>query len=742
MSHNPAKPLAALCLAALLGACGGGGGSGSGGGPAPEPEPPAPPPAEPYGLTSREPLAALNLPSTRVELGDYSLVDAFPRLDFDNALLVAAVPGEERLVVVQQDGRVYAFDDSPEADSRDTVLDLSGRVVFAGEQGLLGLAFDPRFPDNRYFYVHYSVEGPRRSVISRFTWPEGGAAAPASEKVILEVGQPYANHNGGMLAFGPDGYLYIALGDGGSGGDPLNHAQDRSTLLGALLRVDVHPADPEAPYALPPDNPLLDEPGARGEIYAWGLRNPFRFSFDRQGGDLWLGDVGQGDIEEIDRIASGGNYGWRVFEGSRRYDDSANTLPDSAFTPPVFEYDHSQGASVIGGYVYRGSATPSLYGRYLYADFVSGTIWALTLENGQVARNDAIASASRPTAFGETGDGEVLLVTRQHGLYTLRDSADSGTLPTRLSRTGLFSDLATLTPASGLVEYDVQHPFYSDGASKRRWVAIPDGETVTFDPEGSWRFPVGTVLVKHFSIDLVENDPTSNRRLETRLLIHTDDGWQGFTYRWDSEQRDARLLGGRESEMLSIRRADGGTREQRYDYPGRGDCLACHTGAAGSVLGLNAAQLNGDRDYGAVVDNQLRSWNHIGLFDVDIGDPGQYASHPRPGDGDASVERRARVYLDVNCSQCHRPGGDTGVELDLRHGTALADTGALDAPPQRGDLGVSGARIIAPGDRERSVLWLRMQRLDETRMPPLASHVVDEQGLETVGRWIDGLVMP
>ncbi len=730
------KPLLTLLLGLgclLQAACGGGSGGGDGG------PPPAPPGGDPFGLSQRQALASFNLPLGGAAAGSFDLLNAFPNLSFSAALYVTAVPGEDRLVVVEQGGRIVAFANQSTTSDSSTVLDIASRIEFSGEQGLLGLAFDPDFGSNRFVYLHYSVTGPRRSVIARMQWDTGSDRIEEStEKIILEVDQPFGNHNGGMLAFGPDGYLYIALGDGGSGGDPLNHGQDRRTLLGSMLRLDVHPQNPGDPYDVPLDNPFVGEADVRPEIYAYGLRNPFRFSFDRQTGTLWLGDVGQGAIEEIDIIEAGGNYGWRVFEGSREFDDSLNTLPNSAFTPPVFEYDHSLGVAVIGGYVYRGNQLGSLFGKYLYTDFASGTVWALTWDGSQVTANEAIASASSPTSFGETHGGEILLVSRNDGLFRFEPGGGGSQVPALLSQTGLFTSLAGLTPASGLIEYAPNHPFWSDGTQKRRWVGIPDSERIAFSDD-DWHLPVGSVAVKHFEINLVEGDPNSVRRLETRVLLHSEQGWQGFTYRWNSAGSDATLLTGRETETLTVALAGGGSEQRRYDYPSRTDCLLCHTAAAGFTLGLTTRQLNGDFDYAGTTDNQLRSWNHIGLFDSDIGAAGQYPSFAAPGDINAGLAARARAYLDVNCSQCHRPDGPAPTALDLRASTALDAMNAVGAAPLAGDLGVAGAAVIAAGDKQRSVLWLRLQRLDGERMPPLSSHLIDTEGATLIGEWIDTL---
>ncbi len=352
---------------------------------------------------------------------------AFPNLDFRGLTNLVQPPGgDDRLFVTEQPGRVLAFANDPEVSEVDVVLDLRDQVNDSGsEEGLLGLAFDPGFSDNGHLYVYYSASNPRRSVVSRFIMDRDqdragyAGAEPQSELVLLEVEQPYRNHNGGQLAFGHDGYLYIGLGDGGSGGDPQGNGQNVTTLLGSILRIDVSNASPAEPYRVPEDNPFWDDETARGEIWAYGLRNPWRFSFDEVTGDLWTGDVGQNRFEEIDLVVRGGNYGWNVLEGTHCF--SPKTGCDTAGTAlPVLEYPINGGCSVIGGYVYRAAAIPSLAGAYVYGDFCSGKVSALRYDGQMITGNLEIADTGhRITSFGVDRAGNLYVLTQRSGVFRL-----------------------------------------------------------------------------------------------------------------------------------------------------------------------------------------------------------------------------------------------------------------------------------------------------------------------------------
>ena len=360
-------------------------------------------------------------PTSAAPLAAMQIEDAFPSLSF-RRMVAMAYPddGTGRLFVVLQPGRVMVFDDRPDVESAVEFLDIQQRVSDRGnEEGLLSIAFDPKFKDNGHFYVYYSAASPRRSVVSRFTADDQGQADPSSERVIIEVAQPFSNHNGGQIVFGPDGYLYIGLGDGGSGGDPQGNGQELRTLLGSILRIDVRLPSGSDEYRIPPDNPFADRPGgARPEIWAYGLRNPWRFSFDRETENLWAGDVGQNRYEEIDLIKRGINYGWNTMEGFHCF--GGEDCDQSGLKPPVMEYGREGGCSVAGGYVYRGSRLPGLYGAYLYGDFCSGKVWALRYDGNEVTEHMLIVpSGPMLSSFGEAPSGEIYLLSFDQSIYRL-----------------------------------------------------------------------------------------------------------------------------------------------------------------------------------------------------------------------------------------------------------------------------------------------------------------------------------
>ena len=346
---------------------------------------------------------------------------AFPNLSFDRPVFLDhAGDGSDRIFVTEQRGVISVFPNSDDVAAADIFLDISERVNNGpNEAGLLSTAFHPQYESNGLFYVYYT-HGNLLSRIAEFrVSDDANRADPTSERVLLDIEQPAGNHNGGQLAFGPSGMLYIGLGDGGAANDRYQNGQDPTTLLGAILRIDVNAQDDGLAYGIPIDNPFVgNSESRREEIWAWGLRNPWRFSFDRLTGELWAGDVGQGNREEIDLIEKGGNYGWNTMEGFQCF-QPASDCDTTGLALPVAEYAHDEGRSVTGGYVYRGHRTAQLIGTYIYGDFETSLIWGLHYQNGTVTENTLLAQAPGGIAsFGEDQMGEIYILAFDGGVYT------------------------------------------------------------------------------------------------------------------------------------------------------------------------------------------------------------------------------------------------------------------------------------------------------------------------------------
>ena len=351
---------------------------------------------------------------------DYVVEVAFPNLTFNQPVgIVSPSDGTSRLFVIEQTGVIRVFQNSRSVASSSVFLDISSRVLYGGEQGLLGLAFHPNYAVNGYFYVDYVAANPTRTVIARYSVSVSNPnqALSNSELILLEINQPFPNHKGGQLAFGADGYLYIGMGDGGSAGDPLGNGQNRASLLGKILRIDVNSPSQGRNYSIPSDNPYAGNTlGYREEIYAYGFRNPWRFSFDQLTGRLWVADVGQNEREEIDIVAKGKNYGWNIMEGTLTYSSGSQV----GLELPVWEYSHAEGIAVIGGYVYRGTNLTGLSAKYVYGDYGSGKIWALQYDGVAAPVNTLLADTSlNLSSFGADERNELYFCALDGIIYTL-----------------------------------------------------------------------------------------------------------------------------------------------------------------------------------------------------------------------------------------------------------------------------------------------------------------------------------
>lgn len=724
------QPLRFLTLAWIVSlmSCGGGGGGS-------DPSQPQPQPPTPERRASNT--TCLAPTSANLETSGLQIERAFPALPAISRLVgivqtqVQPQGRNQHWYAISQNGQVYRFANDPAANSLELVLDLESTTYStANEAGLLGIALHPNYTDNGWIFLYY-MPTQSSARLSRFTRNTSGSAfEPSSEKIILEVGQPARNHNGGGLGFGPDGFLYLSLGDGGAANDLFGHGQNTNTLLAAMLRIDIDVENDAVPYTIPSDNPFANGVNGRPEIFAHGLRNPWRWSFDSLTGDLWLGDVGQNAIEEINTITNGANYGWPITEGNSCFSD--NSCDMQGLTSPVIDYRHADtgGCSVTGGYVYRGDDINALRGSYLFADYCNGAIYGLEPTEQSPARQDLLETSLSISAFAQDGDGELYVLSLNGGagggvykLVSSNPTNEASAIPELLSDTGCFSDTANQTPASGVMPYPVNSQLWSDGASKNRFFAIPDNTRIAVSDDGDFGFPERSVLIKSF---FHQDSP-----VETRLLMKHDNGWAGYSYAWNSQRTEAILLN--EGTRTTV---DG---SYTHIFPSRSNCLQCHLPAAGFSLGLETSQLN--QIYPPSDDppsNYLEKLETLGYFENSLSNAQKQERYYALDDDSASIELRARSYLHSNCAGCHRPQGPIA-GMDLRYSTALADMGICNVAPQYGDLGIFGAQLLAPGDASNSITTLRMQTLDEDRMPPLSSDVVHSSAVGIVNAWINGL---
>ena len=671
-------------------------------------------------------------------------VNAFPNLSFTQPLAMLPAPSGNMLYVVERGGTIQVFNNAPGVTTMNEFGNISARVSTSGEGGLLGMAFDPNFNSNGYVYLSYTAPvltgepGALWSRISRFqTNASRTAILPASEQILLNINQPYSNHNGGQIAFDNNGHLFIGIGDGGSGNDPDQNGQDITTLLGAMLRID--PSTPDSgrglPYSIPSGNPFSGNNscanGGCPEIFAWGLRNPWRWSFDRTTNQLWAGDVGQSSREEVDLIEAGKNYGWGCYEGTRFNTEYGGTCPNNlVHEPPVHEYPRADGSSITGGYVYRGNTIPSLAGSYVFTDYGSGRVWALSDPYTNPQRSTLFTSSNLIAGMAEDASGELYIINVGTGRINILEP-NPGSSPTppfasQLSQTGCADSADPKLGSSGMLPYEINAPLWSDNATKQRWMALPDNTTIDIDSADDWTFPIGSVLRKDFYL--------SGQIIETRLFArHTDGAWAGYSYEWDATQTDATLLDAGKTVNIN---------SQDWIYPSQAQCLQCHTSAAGSTLGPETAQLNlsiTNPADGLSQINQLTYLDSIGMFTTAMGSPASLPALHQYDDLLAQPGELARSYLHSNCSHCHRAGGPVQSNMDLHYSVTVTGMNVCDALPAYGDI-LGATRLFSPNDATDSIIYQRMLlQSGSARMPPTGTTVEDMQGLQFMSDWISSV---
>ncbi len=672
----------------------------------------------------------------------YTTEPYLPGVPMPNPVFVTAEPGTRNLMVVLQSSdegrpaRVLRLDPTATPPTATPFLEIPQTLTYS-------IAFHPGYPSNGLaFLVGNGPRGPEsrtnrlwRLQVSRTApfLPE-----PGSERILLEW--PSAGHDGGGLDFDRDGFLYISTGDGSNDSDALDSGQTLDDLLGAVLRIDVDHPDPGRAYGIPRDNPFLDHPGARGEIWAYGLRNPWRLCVDRPSGQVWVGNNGQDLWETAHLVRRGENYGWSVYEGSHLFYRHRRRGP-TPVVAPTFEHPHSEARSLTGGVVYRGTRLPELDGVYVYGDHSTGRLWGGRHDGTRVTwHRELAATPLQPTAFAVSPDGDLLIADLGSGLHRLIPATRTNppaAFPRKLSETGLFSSTRDHRVQPGVVPYTIVAPAWTDGATADHLLGLPGQTQATPTEERSWSFPSGTVLAQTLSIPRPGNPSATPVRIETRILVQQGGQWSGYSYRWSDDQSDADLVSAA-GEDHDYRVADpgapGGTRTQHWRFPSRAECLVCHGRAAGFVLGLSTLQL--DRD------DQLKTWERLGLLTQPAPRPPAGVRLVDPHDTTAPLELRARSYLHANCAGCHVQAGGGNARMQLEITTARDKMELIGARPQHDSFGLKDPMLVSPGRPDSSVLLHRLSRRGPGQMPPLVSHQVDTTAVDLFRAWITSLATP
>jgi putative heme-binding domain-containing protein len=677
---------------------------------------------------------------------------------FDKPTEIEYDPVSKCWLTLEQWGKLFALrHDDPAAKP---VLCADLKTKYPNLDYLYGLALHPRYAENHAVFLCYTLGADidDATKVSRFQMKRDAASGLpvldlASEQVIFTWRS--GGHNGANLQFGPDGMLYISTGDAASPSppDPFNTGQDVSDLLSSILRIDVDHADPGRAYAIPKDNPFVGQmvdsaehkpKPARSEIWAYGLRNPWKMSFDRATGRLWCADVGWELWESVDLIERGGNYGWSAVEASQPVRADAPKGP-TPIRPPVVAHSHDEAASITGGYVYHGKKFPELEGAYIYGDWATGKIWALWYDGKQVTRHDEIADTHHKiVTFGQDADGEIIYADYNDaaGLYALQHNPAPKTekFPTKLSETGLFKGYVhEQEPADGVYPFEISLPMSPNYWSiTKHWIAIPSNETIqtkvtTIEDKGNTKaeyqliWPKDSVLVKTIMSPLIERYGPE----ETQILHFDGVIWNAYTFRWNEKRTDADLVPARgEESVFDGQNKDiyrGEAKKMSWHFSSRAECMRCHNPWCGTALAFQPAQLRSD------FKDQIRLLEDLRLVDNHFVDQSSLAL---TGAEFSNIADRARSYLHANCSHCHRQNAGGAVNMMLNAELLLAQTRTLGVTPQQGGMGLPNGKLIDPGNPWNSVICVRMATEGAGHMPIVGPTLVDVRGLMLIEDWI------
>ncbi len=679
----------------------------------------------------------------------FELVPALGGLHFREPTCIAEAPGTNCIYVTEKGGDIYSVSKAASAPQAELVGRLSELLEGSEDPeglALFDLAFHPNFATNRQLVVSYVYPG-EGTRVSRFQLSDSDPPRLKLDSQRVIIRWPAGGHNGGCLHFGPDGYLYISTGDGSGPHPPdaRDAGQDLSNLWATILRIDVDRPSPGKAYSIPLDNPFLDTPRARPEIWAFGFRNPFKMAMDSQTGTLWVGDNGWETWEMIHRVQRGGNHGWPLREGPAVLRTDVEPGP-GPIIPPARAHRHPEFNSIIGGIVYRGSQHAELQGSLIYGDYFHGRIWALRHDAGQSVSAQLLDTDLRIVCFAEGSRGEIYVLDYDvtGGIYQLRESQRqdlSAQFPRKLSQTGVFASLEELQPASGVVPYHLRAEPWMDGATASRVVGLPGTSRARLveRPQGmGWEMPEGAVLAKTLSLDSAGDDGPLH--VETQILHREVGTWRVYSYAWNESQTDAELVDttGADHSFPAEVGNSASPSGRNWRIGGRAECRLCHHTATGPVLGFVPSQLDRTIEVDGKPVNQLDHLAAIGVLDRS---PQRRDDRPTivdPHDATARLDDRVRSYLHVNCSMCHQARGDSTVSIHLLRDLSLAETRVFKSPAV-GSFHIPDAQVVARGEPYRSVLLYRISKLGYARMPLVGSRVVDPLAVTLVRDWIASL---
>ncbi|MEZ6046773.1 MAG: PQQ-dependent sugar dehydrogenase [Planctomycetaceae bacterium] len=747
-----------------------------------------------FNLEKRVPITTSTVIGSPEPPKPYRLKRAYPQLKFEQPVAMVSEPGSKRIMIVQFTGQILAFEDGTTGTELTEVFNMDHTNL---RREPYNITFHPDFVENRKLHCFAEVrnkKGPEETRIEVYEFKmnkgDNPTIDPDSERMIISWLS--AGHTGGGITFGPDGLFYISTGDGTTGSDVNVTGQDITDLQAGILRIDVDHYDENLPYSIPEDNPFNHIPEARHELWAFGLRAPWRMDWDLPTETLYIGDVGQDVWEMIHVGKKGGNYGWSITEGGLPFIPEREQGPGELIKP-IMSHHHTEARSITGGFVYRGDRLPELKEAYIYCDYATGKVWGLRYENGEVTWSEELADSSNSVAsFGLDHQGELYHVDYGSGeLLQLEPNPYLNRkidFPHTLTATGLYESVPDNKPVAGVVSYEINTPAWHDGAQEELWLAVPKMEAVTKEGTYGWNFQDEAVVLQTLTLEL---EPGKQTRVETRMLTKQDGEWLGYSYLWNDEQTEATLVEKKGTKVeFNVTDAEnpGETHKRTWHIPSRAECMSCHSRAANYVLSLNTLQLDLSRDKAEVANfesvppkdeklkeektvGQIERMDALGFFTA----PRKPAvaerpaaikvettkrppvlaerSEPRrptkasqdvypkrkmvnPYADTSSLDLRARSFLQANCSQCHVRDGGGNAKMELEIYKEDHKMNIFGVTPLQGNFGLADGLLIAPGDPSRSVLLYRISKLGSGHMPQVGSHAVDPGARQFLHDWI------